>query len=213
MLIRDLAKLLDGNALDLPPQLGWLGDADGRGQRLREWLPAPWVVYSKPPLAGPNKLVEYLGRYTHGVAISNDRLLSCDDGEVRFRYRDRRDGDRVKIATLPATEFIGRFLLHVLPARFLRVRHYGFLANRAKHKLLARCRTLLGVAPPADHEHRPRTLADWLRTILGTDPTCCPRCGDRLHRQTLPRIHTPPGVPSSTRRSGPPSHPVPWDSS
>jgi hypothetical protein len=208
-----LAKLLAAGDLDLPPQLGWLGAADGRGERLRGWLPAPWVVYSKPPLAGPKKLVEYLGRYTHRVAISNHRIQSCDDGQVRFSYRDRRDGDRVKIATLPAAEFIDRFLLHVLPDRFLRVRHYGFLANRAKQKALARCRTLLGVPPTPCRPDAPHTLADWLRTILGTDPTCCPRCGDRLHRETLPRIVTRPCVPYPTGSPGPPSDSVPWDSS
>jgi hypothetical protein len=212
-----LAKLLDTGSLDVPPQLAWLADRDGRRRRLCGWLPAPWVVYSKPPLAGPRKLVEYLGRYTHRVAISNDRLLSCDDGQVRFRYRDRRDDDRVKTATLPAEEFIGRFLHHVLPDRFLRIRHYGFLANRAKQKSLARCRALLGVAPPTSLEERPRSLADWLRTILGVDPNSCPQCGCPLHCQTLPRglaLHAvqrtapPPALPAIEPRV-----PPPWDGS
>ena len=212
-LLDGLAKLLDASALDLPPQLGWLGDSDGRRGRLRGWLPGPWVVYSKPPLAGPNKLVEYLGRYTHRVAISNHRILSCDDGRVRFTYRDRRDDDRVKIAALPAAEFIGRFLLHVLPARFLRVRHYGFLANRSKHKSLARCRALLGVPAASCRDDRPATLTEWLRKVLGIDPSCCPHCGDHLHRVTLPRVTGPPFSSCPSAHSGPPSQPDPWDSS
>jgi Putative transposase/Transposase zinc-binding domain len=204
-----LAKLLGAGELDVPPQLGWLGAGDTNRGRLSRWLPGPWVVYSKPPFAGPKKLVEYLGRYTHRVAISNERLHSCDDGAVRFRYRDRRDGDRVKNTTVPADEFIARFLVHVLPDRFLRIRHYGFLANRAKHKLLARCRELLGVAPPANREDRPRTLADWLGTVLGIDPNSCPRCGCPLHQESLPRIVAVHAAPTSTA----PSQPQPCNSS
>jgi len=115
----------------------------------------PWVVYSKAPFAGPRKLVDYLGRYTHRAAIANHRLLGCDDGCVRFTYRDRRDGDRRKVATLRAEEFIQRFLKHVLPPRFQRIRHYGLLANRGKHERLDRVRRLLGAAPPAYDEGPP----------------------------------------------------------
>ena len=209
-----LAKLLDAGELDVPPQLAALTSADSRRRLLDDWRSKPWVVYSQPPFAGPRKLVEYLGRYTHRVTLSNDRLLSCDDGQVRFSYRDRRDGDRVKFATLPADEFIGRFLAHVLPPRFLRVRHYGFLANRAKQKLLARCRALLGVASPNPRDDRPRTLADWLRKILGTDPTCCPHCGGALFRETLPRIPMPLPAAAAPRPPQTPSpRPFPWDSS
>ena len=162
----------------------------------------------------PFSSVEYLGRYTHRVALSNDRLLSCDDGQVRFSYRDRRDGDRVKFATLAADEFIGRFLAHVLPPRFLRVRHYGFLANRAKQQSLPRCRALLGVAPGTAREDRPRTLADWLRNILGTDPLRCPHCGDPLHRVPLPRVIGDPRRPHPAANPRVPIHPRdPWDSS
>ncbi len=206
-----LAKLLDAAQLDLPPHLAALAAADTRpgAPGLRCWLPEPWVVYSKPPFAGPKKLVEYLGRYTHRVAISNHRLLSCEGGQVRFTYRDRRDGDRLKTAEIPVDTFIGRFLHHVLPARFLRIRHYGFLANRAKHQSLARCRVLLGIAPAASRDDRARTLADWVREVLGVDPSCCPRCGQGLHRVSLPRVttHGP-----HTTTSAPRPH-EPWDSS
>ena len=132
-----LAELLAEGALDIPPELAALATPESRRAVLRQWRTEPWVVYSKPPFAGPRKLVDYLGRYTHRVAISNDRLVGCDEGQVRFSYRDRKEGDRLKTATLPAAEFIGRFLHHVLPARFMRIRHYGFLANRVKQSPLA----------------------------------------------------------------------------
>ncbi len=109
----------------------------------RRRLPAPWVLYSKPPFAGPRKLPDYLGRYTHRLAISNDRLLSCDEGRVCFIWRDRRDGDKKKVARLPAEEFLNRFVKHILPDRFQRIRDYGLLANRGKHARLDRCRALL----------------------------------------------------------------------
>jgi hypothetical protein len=185
--LNGLAKLLDGGALDLPPELVAFANVEGRRQRLSLWLPKAWVVYSKPPFAGPRKLVEYLGRYTHRVAISNERLISCDQGQVRFRYRDRRDGDRVKSAELPAAQFIGRFLMHVLPDRFLRIRHYGFLANRDKQKSLARCRALLGVPPPVMSQDQPRTRDQWVHDVLGIAPGWCPCCGHVLLRVALPR--------------------------
>ncbi len=101
------------------------------------------MLYSKPPFAGPRKLPDYLGRYTHRLAISNDRLLSCDEGRVCFIWRDRRDGDKKKVARLPAEEFLNRFVKHILPDRFQRIRDYGLLANRGKHARLDRCRALL----------------------------------------------------------------------
>ena len=107
---------------------------------------AEWVVYAKPPFGGPRHVLDYVGRYTHRVAIANQRLLAIDEGQVRFRWKDYRDG-RPKTMTLPAEEFIRRFLLHVLPHGFHRIRSYGFLGNRDRHQKLARCQSLLGVAP------------------------------------------------------------------
>jgi putative transposase/transposase-like zinc-binding protein len=135
----------------------------------------PWVVYSKPPFAGPKKLLDYLGRYTHRVALSNSRLLSCEQGQVAFHYRDRADGDRRKVACLPASEFLHRFLWHVLPKGFMRIRHYGLLANRHKHDLLARSRQLLGASEPEAPTEK--TTAEWLLLLLGLDISRCPRCG------------------------------------
>lgn len=214
-----LAKLLDAGHLDLPQHLASLANHHSRLRLFDGWRTKPWVVYSQPPFAGPEKLIQYLSRYTHRVALSNDRLRSCDNNQVRFTYRDRRDGDRLKMASLPALDFIGRFLSHVLPNRFLRVRHYGFLANRAKHKLLARCRTLLGLPSAYPRQDRPRTLADWLRNTLGTDPTCCPRCGLRLLREPLspvtgdPKRRHPTSHEPQSSHPQPPNHPDPWDTS
>jgi len=102
-----------------------------------------WVVYSKPPFGGPEHVLKYLARYTHRVAISNGRLLSLDNGQVHFRWRDSRHHNRSSTMRLDATEFIRRFLLHVLPAGFVKIRHFGLLANRNRRKALALSRLYL----------------------------------------------------------------------
>src|SRR3984957_1921047 len=146
----------------------------------------PWVVYSKAPFAGPKKLLAYLGRYTHRVALSNHRLISCDEGVVCFHYRDRADGNQRKIVALPVDEFLRRFLRHVLPKGFLRIRHYGLLANRRKAELLECCRTHLGMVKPAPVAAK--TTAEWILHLTGVDVTRCPRCGNT----TLERTEVPP---------------------
>jgi predicted Zn-ribbon and HTH transcriptional regulator len=149
----------------------------------------PWVVYSKAPFAGPEKLLDYLGRYTHRVALSNHRLISCDDGVVRFHYRDRADGDQRKIAALPADAFLQRFVQHVLPKRFLRIRHYGLLANKRKAEMLKRCHEHLGVIKPATPT--PKTTLEWILQIVGIDVTRCPRCGsEALERTEVPPVRS-----------------------
>jgi len=107
-----------------------------------------WVVFAKAPFGGPAQVLKYLARYTHRVAISNARLLSMEDGRVAFAYKDYADGNKSKVMTLEATEFIRRFLLHILPRSFVRIRQFGFLANRARGKKLVLCRALLGAVPP-----------------------------------------------------------------
>jgi Putative transposase len=99
-----------------------------------------WVIYSKPPFGGPEQVLKYLARYTHRVAISNGRLLSLDNGQVRFRWRDSQHNNRSSVMTLDAVEFIRRFLLHVLPSGFVKIRHFGLLANRHRRQALALCR-------------------------------------------------------------------------
>ena len=102
-----------------------------------------WVVYAKRPFGGPEQVLKYLARYTHRVAISNRRLLSLADGRVTFEWKDYADANQTKTMTLEAVEFIRRFLLHVLPSRFVHIRHFGFLANRKRKEKLALCRSLL----------------------------------------------------------------------
>jgi Putative transposase len=134
------------------------------------------VVYSQPPWGGAGQVLEYLSRYTHRIAISNHRLRKLEEGQVTFDYRDRRDGNRVKPLTITAAEFIRRFLLHVLPPGFCRMRHYGFLGNRVKEEQLPRCRALLGPSTPvvAESSAQPPLL---LGPPTNVDPTICPCCG------------------------------------
>jgi hypothetical protein len=134
-----------------------------------------WVVYAKPPFAGPAQVLEYLGRYTHRVAISNDRLISLEAGQVRFRWKDYARGHRLKTMTLPAEEFLRRFLLHVLPGGFVRIRHFGLLANRGRTAKLARCRALLAAVPPPTPA-APEPVATLMLRLTGVDIGQCPVC-------------------------------------
>jgi hypothetical protein len=205
-----LAALLDEDQLDIPPQLRHLEQPAGRRHWLRRLRRKCWVVYTKAPFAGPRKLIDYLGRYTHRVAISNHRLLDCRDGQVRYTYRDRRDGDRQKVDELPAEEFLRRFLQHVLPDGFCRIRHYGLLANCVKRERLAECRRLLGVRPPLVADEVPQTAAQWLMNLLGIDITQCPQCGGRLHRISFPAPDA--SRPQACQRPASRGFP-PWDTS
>jgi hypothetical protein len=115
---------------------------------LRTLRQREWVVYSKPPFGGPEHVLKYLARYTHRVAISNGRLLGIENGRVSFRWRDSRHDNHSAVMALDAVEFIRRFLLHVLPAGFVKIRHFGLLANRNRSQALALCRIHLRATPP-----------------------------------------------------------------
>jgi hypothetical protein len=130
----------------------------------------PWVVYAKPPFGGPARVLAYLARYTHRVAITNARLLDLVDGVVRFRWKDYADQDRQKSMTLSADEFLRRFLLHVLPTHFVRIRHAGLFGNHGRHARLDRCRALLGVSPVAT------PAAEAGPDATAPDPARCPVC-------------------------------------
>jgi hypothetical protein len=147
---------------------------------LRFLMPArmtEWVVYAKPPMAGPKQVLEYLGRYTHRVAISNSRIVGIDDGAVRFRWKNYRASGRVKMMTLTADEFIRRFLLHVLPDGFQRIRHYGFLANRSRQQKLDRCRQLLAMPEPEAPACKGGDYRDCYQQLTGQSLKTCPACG------------------------------------
>jgi hypothetical protein len=137
-----------------------------------------WVVFAKKPFAGPQQVLQYVARYTHRVAISNDRILNIDDGRVQFRWKDYRNESRQKTMTLAAEEFIRRFLIHVLPEGFQRIRYYGFLANRYRAEKLALCRRLLEMPEPepsietADRED----YRDRYEHLTGVSLKMCPLC-------------------------------------
>ena len=133
------------------------------------------VVYSKKPFAGPEQVLDYIGRYTHRVAISNHRIISVKNSRVSFYYRDRKDKDSLKIMTLDADKFIRRFLLHVLTKKFMRIRYFGFLANRSKKQNLKRCRELLGLSPQLP-ESTEKTTQELMLQLTGIDLNICPRC-------------------------------------
>jgi hypothetical protein len=158
------------------------------------------VVYSKPPFGGPDQVLDYLGRYTHRVAISNDRLIRLEDGKVTFRWKDYRQGNKQKLMTLEAEEFIRRFLLHVLPSGFVRIRHFGFLANRHRETKLTLCRELLGV-PQIDPQQSPmpQDCNTLYQTLTGDSLTLCPAChqGRMVTVEILPPQKPPHGIDSS----------------
>jgi len=135
---------------------------------------SPWVVYAKAPFGGPQYVLEYLGRYTHRVAISNHRLLALDDGQVSFQWKDYRDRNQQKVMTVAAEEFIRRFLQHALPSGFQRIRYYGFLANCHRAERLELCRQLL--APCSDLLPRPAPCRDLNAALTASMLRLCPQC-------------------------------------
>jgi putative transposase/transposase-like zinc-binding protein len=154
-----------------------------------------WVVYAKRPFAGPEQVLQYLGRYTHRVAISNDRLLQADRSAVRFRYKDYASGNRRRVMALAPDEFLRRFALHVLPRGFNRIRHYGLLANRNKQTLLASARQALKAAALPVAAAAPESVVAFWQRIARIDIERCPSCqhGKLCLVATLaPRSHSPP---------------------
>jgi len=200
--VRALAKVFRGK------YLAALAQASARGQLppdapaadlLRKLRSTPWVVYAKPPFGGPEQVLAYLGRYTHRIALSNHRLLAFHDGVVQLRWRDYADGQRPKVLTLPAEELLRRFLLHILPDGFVRIRHFGLLAPRRRRAALARCRDLLAHAPPPPPPpHEP--ALETLRRLTGIDLLQCPVCREgTLHvvAHLAPGSPAPPPLDSS----------------
>ena len=190
-----LQRAFDAGALALAGSPTVLADAGNRVALFAALRAQPWVVYVKRPFAGPEQVLQYLGRYTHRIALTNNRLLSLDDRTVRFRYKDYAAGNRRKVMSLEAQEFIRRYLLHVLPKGFMRIRHYGLLGNRAKRHKLAQARAALNAPPPQSVCTPPESIeAFWLR-IAQLDIHQCPHCRSGPMRQIgvlLPRAHGPP---------------------
>jgi hypothetical protein len=162
-----------------------------------------WVVYAKRPFAGPQQVLDYVGRYTHRVAISNNRLIDIEGEQVQFKWKDYRHGDQIKTMTLSAHEFIRRFLLHVMPNGFHRIRYYGFLGNRYRNKKLALCRRLLGMqtAEEADPPKPEKEYHERYEELTGRSLRQCPHClqGQMVKVAILPRapLTSPRGLNSS----------------
>ncbi len=143
-------------------------------QVLNEIMDKDWVVYAKPPFAGPEKLLNYLGRYTHKIAISNHRIVKYDEGTVTFKWRDYADKNKEKIMELKPQEFIRRFLSHVLPSGFMRIRGFGFLANACKAKKIKAIQKALKYKPSKPAEKQDATTR--MLTLTGKDITLCSSC-------------------------------------
>jgi Putative transposase/Transposase zinc-binding domain len=172
-----LEKAFDAKKLTLYGSLEPLRDRRAFHRYLAPARNAEWCVYTKPSFAGPEQVLAYVARYTHRVAISNNRLLDIDQGKVRFRCKDYRNGNRQRTMTLATDEFIRRFLLHVLPEGFQRARYYGFLANRHREQKLVRCRQLLAMPQPEPtDEAAVRDYRDQYQQLTGASLTECPAC-------------------------------------
>jgi hypothetical protein len=186
LFLRYLAQTYAAEKLQFYGDLQELSDPDNFARHLAPLRDMEWVVYAKTPFGGPARVLNYLGRYTHRVAISNNRLQTLHDGQVTFAYKDYKHPQRPKVATLTADEFLRRFLLHVLPDCFQRIRSYGLLGNRHRAGNLVRCRELLAMPvpiPPPERNYRERS-----QQLTGHDPLRCPNCdhGQMVRIASLP---------------------------
>lgn len=212
--VRVLGRVFRGKYLDLlrqaftrkhlvfPGALARLASADTFAGWLQSLRAQDWVVYAKPPFGGPEQVLKYLARYTHRVAISNARLQKLEAGQVTFSYKDYADDHKSKSMTLGADEFLRRFVQHVLPRGFVKMRHYGLLANRCRAERLSLCRSLLLVAAMEVL----RRCLDAVPVVEPAREPTCPQCGScRLARHELLRASSlapgtsslPPGSDSS----------------
>jgi len=184
--LRYLEQAFAAGKLQFHGDLEQWADAQNFAGYLAPLAEMEWVVYAKPPFGGPERVLDYLGRYTHRIAISNNRLIELKDGKVTFAYKDYKHEQRQKVMTLSADEFLRRFLMHVLPDGFQRIRHYGLLGNRHRAENLARCRELLGVSAPTTETQR--DYRERYRQLTGQDPLRCPQCqiGMMLRIAVLP---------------------------
>jgi hypothetical protein len=193
-----LKRLHRQGKLQLADQLASLADDKQFAAWLSPLYQKKWVVYVQPPVSpqqGPEAVLKYLARYVAGAAISDARLISHSRGQVTFRVKNYREGRKRETLTLPGVEFVRRFLLHVLPRGFMRVRYYGLLANTQRATLLARCRELLGVSNSASTDDATTASQE---QCSEADGQCCPACGvDSLRLiECIPRPRRPcPRIP------------------
>ena len=201
LFLEQLRHAFDTGALHFYGQLEPLADAQAFAAFLAPAAQAEWVVYAKPPFGDARHVLNYLGRYTHRVAISNNRLMRFDGDAVTFQWEDYKHDAAHKTMTLPADEFIRRFLLHVLPDAFKHIRSYGLLANRHRTARLATCRRLLGgVAPVQEPSSVTEDYRDRYQRLTGRSLRDCPLCG-KGHMVCI-EIFLPGALP----RAPPPIH-------
>jgi putative transposase/transposase-like zinc-binding protein len=186
LFLERLQEAFDAGKLQFFSSLARLADPKAFAHYLAPLRKSEWVVYAKPPFGGPQHVLDYLGRYTHRVAISNNRLLDIEDGKIKFQWKDYRNNNSPGVMTLDADEFIRRFLLHVLPDGFQRIRHYGFLGNRYRQVKLALCRQLLNVQDPVAEPDHPNDYINEFEKMTGKSLRTCPICG----HGTMVRIKT-----------------------
>jgi hypothetical protein len=201
LFLTQLRQAFDAGNLQFFNSLAALQGREAFASYLAPVAQAEWIVYAKAPFGGPQQVLDYLGRYTHRVAISNNRLIDFTDGQVVFAWKDYRHESRRKVMHLDAQEFVRRFLLHVLPSGLQRIRHYGLLANRYREAKLDRCRQLL--AAPAPVVELPDPALDYrdrYQRLTGVSLRDCPHCGrgqmvriESFLPETLPR--GPPATP------------------
>jgi hypothetical protein len=178
-----LRTLFAKGKLTFPGRLAPLSDPDAFAAWLRPLSAKDWVVYAKPPFGGPTQVLKYLARYTHRVAISNSRIVNITGGQVAFRYKDYADDQRTKTMTVSGEEFLRRFVQHVLPRSFVKVRHYGLLANRHREEKLQTCRRLLLPLAAIKTPPTPTPPSE----IASAPMPQCPKCGGcRFVRRELP---------------------------
>lgn len=187
LFLEALQRAFDTHQLHFASALAQLVDPQQFTAYLEPVRHTEWVVYAKRPFGSPQQVLDYLGRYTHRVAISNHRLVKLEHDQVSFHWRDSRHHNKRKLMTLPAEEFLRRFLLHILPMGFQRIRHYGFLGNRYRQAKLAHCRALLAVStvlltpPPLKPDYRTH-----YQQLTGRSLTRCPACqADEITRVAL----------------------------
>jgi hypothetical protein len=173
--LKKLRKEFDKEKLCFPGGTAQFANKKRFEQLLVKAANKKWVAYSKAPFGGPEQVLEYLGRYTHRVAITNNRIQSIDNGIVTFSYRDRSDDNKVKELTLPVEEFIHRFLLHILPNGFMKIRYFGFLAHTNKRKSIPLLRQLIGSSAELP-EKIEETIQEMMLRLTGEDISTCPEC-------------------------------------
>ncbi len=168
-------KAYENNALFFSGKIAQFKSQHDFNAFIQSLFKMKWIVYAKRPFAGPEQVLDYLGRYTHRIAISNNRIKSIQNGRVHFEYRDRADNNTVKILPVSAHEFIRRFLLHVLPENFVKIRYFGFLSHRNKKQSVKRIRELID--PDATLPQKiEETFLEMMKRLTGHDLLCCPKC-------------------------------------